>query len=162
MRPIQFIETLQATQNATLSKIGIGWHVKSHINWFDKMIDITKFKAKPPPIFGHKMKNLREAQESVWINKALSKFRLDSDNDNVCVYSMICNVKQALLKVPLLSVGRYKVFFNKPEFVCSHQMIHSLPFDFVKKLKVGVESNLPRDFIKSVWNTALCAETNHI
>ena len=41
-------------------------------------------------------------------------------------------------------------------------MIHSLPFDFVKKLTVGVETNLPQDFIKSVRNDALCAETNHI
>ena len=41
-------------------------------------------------------------------------------------------------------------------------MICSLPFDFVKKLTVGVETNLPRDFIKSVQNDALCAETNHI
>ena len=41
-------------------------------------------------------------------------------------------------------------------------MIHSLPFDFVKKLSVGVETNLPRDFIKSVQNDALRATTSHI
>ena len=35
MHPIQFIETLQS-QNATLSTVGIEWHVKTHINWFDK------------------------------------------------------------------------------------------------------------------------------
>ena len=75
---------------------------------------------------------------------------------------MICNVKQILQKDPSLGVGRYKVFFNKPEFVCSHQMIQSLPFDFVKQLKVGVETNLPWDFIKAVQNYALRAETNHI
>ena len=34
-------------------------------------------------------------------------------------------------------------------------MIHSLPFDFVKNLKVGVETNLPRDFIELVRNDAL-------
>ena len=75
---------------------------------------------------------------------------------------MIWDVKQALVKDPSLSVGRYKVFFNKPEFVCSHQMIRSLPFKFVKQLTVGVESNLPQDFIKAVQNDALRAETNHI
>ena len=60
-RPIQFIETMQASQNATLSTIGIGWNVKTHINWFDKTIDNTKLKGKPPPIVGRKMKNLPEA-----------------------------------------------------------------------------------------------------
>ncbi len=54
------------------------------------------------------------------------------------------------------------VFFNKPEFVCSHQMIQSLPFDVVNQLKVGVETNLPRDFVKAVQNDSLRAETNHI
>ena len=71
-QPIQFIVPLQGSQKATLSTIGIGWHVKTHINLFDKTIDITKFKAKPPAIFGHKMKNLRKAQESVWITKTLA------------------------------------------------------------------------------------------
>jgi len=113
-------------------------------------------------MFGRKMKNLRRTKESVWINKTLEKVRLDSDNENARVYSMICDVKQALGKDPSLSVGRYKVFFNKPEFVCSHQMIQSLPFDFVKQLTVGVETNLPWDFIKAVRNDALRAETNHI
>ena len=41
-------------------------------------------------------------------------------------------------------------------------MIQSLPFDFVKQLTVGVETNLPQDFIKAVQNDALHAETNHI
>ena len=41
-------------------------------------------------------------------------------------------------------------------------MIRSLPFDFFRKLSVGVVTNLPRDFIKSVRNDALRAETNHI
>ena len=92
MRPIQCIDTLQASQNATISIIGIGWHVKTHLNRFDKTIDLTKFKAKPPPIFGFKMKNLRKTQESVWINKTLAKVCLDSDNDNgrVLFHDMRC------------------------------------------------------------------------
>ena len=56
-RPVQFIGPLQGSRNATLSTIGIGWHVKTHLNWFDKMID-TESKGKPPPIVGRKMKNL--------------------------------------------------------------------------------------------------------
>ncbi len=48
------------------------------------------------------------------------------------------------------------------QFVCSHQMIRSLPFDFVKQLKVGADTNLPQDFIKAVRNDASRAETNHI
>ncbi len=92
MRPIQFIETAQTCKNPTLTTTGIGWDVKTHFNWFDKTVDITKLKGKPPPMFGCKIKNLRKAQESVWINKTLTKVRLDSDNENGRVYSMICNV----------------------------------------------------------------------
>jgi hypothetical protein len=156
------METVQTSHNSTLSTTGPGWHVKTHSNWFDKTVDITKLKGISPQMFGRKIKNLRESQESVWINKTLAKVRLDSDNENARVYSMICDVKSALVKEPSLSVGRYKVFFNKPEFVCSHQMIRSLPFDFVRKLKVGVETNLPRDFIKGVRHDAERAETNNI
>ena len=54
---------------------------------------MTEVKGKPQQMLGRKLKNLREAQESVWINKTLAKVRLDSDNENACVYSMICNVK---------------------------------------------------------------------
>ena len=42
MGPIQFIETAQICQNPTLTTTGIGWNFKTHINWFDKTIDITK------------------------------------------------------------------------------------------------------------------------
>ncbi len=41
-------------------------------------------------------------------------------------------------------------------------MIQSLPFDFFKQLQVGVETNLPWDFIKAVQNDASRAITNHI
>ena len=162
MRPIQLIETKLSCHNPTLSTTGKGWNVKDHFNWFDKTLDITKFKGKSLPTFGRKLNNLREAQEGVWINKTLAKVRLDSDNASSRVYSMKCDVSQVLLKEPSLSAGRFKVFFNKPDFVCSHQMIRSLPFDFVKQLKVGKDTNLPREFIKAVRNDASRAETNHI
>ena len=58
MCPIQFIETVQLCQNPTLSTTGKGWNVKEHFNWFDKTVDITKFKGKPPPMFGRKLNNL--------------------------------------------------------------------------------------------------------
>ncbi len=106
MRPIQFIETVQMCRNPTLSTTGICWDVKTHFNWFDKRAKMTEDKGKPQQMLGHKLKNLLEAQESVWINKTLAKVRLDSDNDNARVYSMICEVKQALVKDPSLRVGR--------------------------------------------------------
>ncbi len=56
MRPIQFIETVKMFQNPTLTTTGKGWNVKTHFNWFDKMVNITKFKAKPPPMLGRKLK----------------------------------------------------------------------------------------------------------
>jgi hypothetical protein len=76
-RPIQFIETAQTSQNCTLSTTGIGWNVKTHFNWFDKTVDITKLKGKPLQMFGCRMKKIRETQESVWINKTLAKVCLD-------------------------------------------------------------------------------------
>ncbi len=113
-------------------------------------------------MFGCKLKNLLEAQESVLISKTLAKVHLDSDNDNSRVYSMKYNVTQILLKEPSLKAGQFNVFFKEPEFVCSHQMICTLPFEFVKQLKVGEDTNLPQDFIKAVQNYALCAVTNYI
>ena len=62
-------------------------------------------------MFGCKLNNLREAQESVWIKKTLAKVRLDSDNDSSHVYFMKCDVTQVLLKEPSLSSGQFKVFF---------------------------------------------------
>ena len=70
---------------------------------------------QPPPIVGHGMKILCKAQESVWIKKKLAKVRLDSDNDNGCVYSMIWDVKQVLLKDPSLSEGQYRIFFQQAQ-----------------------------------------------
>ncbi len=55
MRPIQFIETKLSCQNPTLSTTGKGWNVKDHFNWFDKTLEITKFKDKPPQMFGCKL-----------------------------------------------------------------------------------------------------------
>ena len=56
LRPTQFIETKLSCQNPTLSTTGKGWNVKDHFNWFDKTIDITKFKGNPPTMFGRKLK----------------------------------------------------------------------------------------------------------
>ena len=61
-----------------------------------------------------------EAQESIWINKTLAKVRLDHDNDYGHVYSMICDVKSHIAKDPTLLNGPHKIFFNNPEFECSH------------------------------------------
>ena len=65
MRPIQFNETSLTGNNPTLSSTGKGWNVKTHFNWFDKTVDISKLKGKPPPMIGRKLKDLRKAQESV-------------------------------------------------------------------------------------------------
>ena len=69
MRPIQFNETALMCKNPTISSTAKGWDVKTHFNWFDKRVYVTKLKGKPSPMFGCKMNNLRKAQESVWINK---------------------------------------------------------------------------------------------
>jgi hypothetical protein len=58
MCPIQFIETVQTCQNPTLLTTGIGWNVKTHFNWFDKTVDITKLKGKPQQMLGRKMKKI--------------------------------------------------------------------------------------------------------
>jgi hypothetical protein len=141
--PMSFTFMTKNSQPTTMSCIGKGWNLKTHMNWFDKTLDPQKVKDRLPPIATRKIKDLREAQESIWIMKTLAKVRLDYDNDYGRVYSMICDVKQHIAKDPSLAEGRYKIFFNQPEFECSHQMIRSLPFDFVNDLRVGVETNLP-------------------
>ena len=75
---------------------------------------------------------------------------------------MICDVKNFIDKDPTLLTGPHKIFFNNPEFECSHQMIRSLPFQFVNKLVEGVATDLPRDYIKSIRRDVLNAECNHI
>ena len=160
--PMPFAIMTKNSQATTMSCTGKGWDLKTHMNWFDKTLDPKKVKDKLPPIAARKIKDLREAQESIWIMKTLAKVRLDYDNDYGRVYSMICDVKQHIAKDPSLAEGRYKIFFNQPEFECSHQMIRSLPFDFVNDLRVGVETNLPRDYIKAVRLDAVRAETNHV
>ena len=142
-RPMSFTVMTKNSQATTMSCIGKGWDLKTHMNWFDKTIDLKKVTDRLLPIAARKIKDLREAQESIWIMKSLAKVCLDYDNNCDRVYSMICGVKQHIAKDPSLTEGRYKIFFNQPEFECSHQMIRSLPFDFVNDLKIGVEMNLP-------------------
>ena len=53
-------------------------------------------------------------------------------------------------------------FFQEARICMQSSNDLQLMFYFVQKLSVGVVTNLPRDFIKSVQNDALRAETNHI
>ena len=161
-RPLQIKITDSESKQTTMCKTGAGWDDKTHINWFDKTLDAKKFINKKPPPLARRIKTLTEAQESIWINRTLSKVRLDYDNDFGRVYSMICDVKNFIDKDPTLLTGPHKIFFNNPEFECSHQMIRSLPFQFVNKLVEGVATDLPRDYIKSIRRDVLNAECNHI
>ena len=58
--------------------------------------------------------------------------------------------------------GKFKLFFNKSEFECSHQMICSLPFKFVSNLKFGEDTPLPQEYLKSLHADAAHAKKNHI
>ena len=75
---------------------------------------------------------------------------------------MTCDVANMFEKDSSLLTGPYKLFFNNPEFECSHQMIRSLPFTFVKLLVVEVDTPLPEKYLKSICANAACAENNHI
>ena len=162
-RPLQIKITDSESKQTTMCKTGAGWDDKTHLNWFDKTLDAKKFINNKAPTLARRIKTLSEAQESIWINRTLSKVRLDHDNDFGRVYSMICDVKKVIDKDPtLLQTGPHKIFFNNPEFECSHQMIRSLPFQFVNKLSKGVATDLPRDYIKSIRRDVLNAECNHI
>ena len=76
------------TGKATISSTRKGWD-KTHINWFDKTIEPKKMKNKPPPVYAQKFVNLREAQESIYINKTLSTVRLEYDNNVGRVYDVL-------------------------------------------------------------------------
>ena len=73
MRPIQFIETAQTCQNPTLTTTGIGWYVKTHFNWFDKMVNITKFKAKPPSMLGCRIEKFTQGTRKCLDQQNISK-----------------------------------------------------------------------------------------
>ena len=118
-RPLQITITDSESKQTTMCKTGAGWDDKIHINWFDKTLDAKKFIHKKPPPLARRIKTLTEAQESIWINRTLSKVRLDHDNDFGRVYSMICDVKNYIDKDPTLLKGPHKIFFNNPEFECS-------------------------------------------
>jgi hypothetical protein len=145
----------------TISSTGKGWD-KSHINWFDKTIEPEKMKNKPPPNYARKFVNLHEAQESIYINKTLSTVRLEFDNDIGRVYVMCCDVADLIAKDGSLLNGPHKAFFENPQFECSHQMIRSLPFSFVEKLKLKENTPLPGKYLKSLRSDAARAEKNHI
>jgi len=61
-----------------------------------------------------------------------------------------------------LLTGEFKSFFEKPTFECSNQMVTSLPFDFVEKLRVGKDVVLPKKWRNDVKNDAVMSESNNI
>ena len=73
MRPIQFNETALTCQNPTLSSTGKGWNVFTHFNWFDKTVDISKLKGKPPPMIGRKLKKITRGTRKCLDQQNISK-----------------------------------------------------------------------------------------
>ena len=84
------------------------------------------------------------------------------DNDIGRVYVMCCDVADLIAKDGSLLNGPHKAFFENPQFECSHQMIRSLPFSFVEKLKLKENTPLPGKYLKSLRSDAARAEKNHI
>ena len=102
-----------------------------------------------------------EAEESVLILKTLHSITLVYENEKGGRgYSMSCNVDDILKKKPDLRVGRFQKFFENPTFECSNAMVTSLPFDFVKQLRVGKTVHLPKEWKAAVKKDAQLANSS--
>jgi hypothetical protein len=69
---------------------------------------------------------------------------------------MSCNVRDVVTRNPQLLDGPMKSFFQNPTFECSNSLVASLPFDFVKKLRIGKDAHLP-----SHWRVAVKKDAQH-
>jgi hypothetical protein len=176
-RPIQ--ETVlyrSLEERGTISRLGAGWNAATCLSWFDKRamkkdIDektsrnkIGEKKRLPfqPASTGRNIQTPFEMAESLIILKTLSTVRLDYDNDNGRGYSMTCDVKAAVKNNPSLKLGDHKAFYNDPTFECGNNMIISLPFEFVQKLRVGKKKSLPPKWLKDVKRDAFNSNSGQI
>ncbi len=61
---------------------------------------------------------------------------------------MRCDMNNLVAKDSSLT-KRHNNFVKKPEFMCSNELIMSLPFRWVKSLQQGVWMDLPKNFKNS-------------
>ena len=67
-----------------------------------------------------------------------------------------------LKKDPSLLSGVHKAFYNNPTFECGNNMIISLPFEFVTKLRVGKDTLLPKTWKKNVKRDAMNSNSEQV
>ena len=149
-RPVQeFVIAESLDEKGTISKVGKGWDKSSLAEWFDKPKGGTESKTSGV-LHGRTISSMAEAVETVWILRTLHSVRLLYDNENGRGYSMTCNVRDVVMRNPHLLDGPMKSFFQNPTFECSNSFIASLPFDFVKRLRIGKDTQLPADWRAAV------------
>jgi hypothetical protein len=152
--------------------MGEGWDAATCLSWFDKRIktrsdddtaaakitqETVSKKCSPyqPASMGRNIQTPYEMEESLIILKSLSTVCLVYDNDVGRGYSMTCDVTDATDQDPSLLTGDHKKFYNDPTFECGNNMIISLPFSFVEKLRVGKDKPLPPNWLRQVKSDAL-------
>jgi len=74
----------------------------------------------------------------------------------------IVEMDDILKKNPDIRNGPLKLFFDEPTFECSNSLIASLPFAFVKGLRLGKEVHFPKDWKLAVKNDAQQAGSKNI
>ena len=72
-----------------------------------------------------------------------------------------CKFNDALQKDPTLA-QRHKSLMTNNEFVCSDEMIMTMPFSFVKSLPTGRWAVLPNDYKAKIKSAVVFAEKNRI
>jgi len=153
-------------EKGTMSRLGNGWNKKICMTWFtntnasdDDEIDVKTIKNN---YYGRNISSMLEAEETLIILKTLSSIVLEYENDSGRGYSMRCKVDDIIKKNPSVLKGPHKSFYENPNFECSNAMITSLPFEFVKKLRVGTPHSLPPDWLRALRNDAKSAESSNI
>jgi hypothetical protein len=155
-RPVQELVIAESLhEKGTIARLGKGWDPSTLADWFDKRKGGTNSNTSGV-LHGRTISSAAEAIESLWILRTLHSVHLLYDNKNGRGYSMSCNVRDVVMRNPQLLDGPMMSFFQNPTFECSNSLVASLPFDFVKKLRIGKDAHLPSD-----WRAAVKKDAQH-
>ena len=136
-----------------ISKLGSGWNTQLTKTWF-----VGKKQEEQTP--DRKISSDDEAQESIIIMKTASSVTLEYENDEMGRgYQLTCNVEDIIRHNPNVLTGPNKSLYSQPTFACSNAIITSLPFQFVKNLRVGKPQNIPKAWKSLAHKNAMRAES---
>lgn len=156
-RPMQDRIEESADGLGLLSKIGSGWNASLCKSWFAGKNESLEQQAKKD----RKISSYEEAQESIIIMKTASSVTLEyEDEEKGRSYLLTCNVDDIVRHNPGVLTGEHESLYSKPTFACSNSIITSLPFQFVKNLRVGKPQNIPKTWKALAIKDAMHAESS--